>query len=74
MGKTVTLSVDGKTTQVHTFGDNVSDVLDAEDISVGEHDAVAPGVDSSVADGQTVSVKFGRPLEVKVDGQRAATG
>jgi resuscitation-promoting factor RpfB len=69
LSKTVTVSVDGKTTQVRTFGDHVSDVLDAADISVGKHDAVAPGLSSSVADGQTVSVKYGRPLKVKVDGQ-----
>ena len=69
LSKTVTLSVDGKTTQVRTFGDHVSDVLDAADVSVGKHDAVAPGLSSSVTDGQTVSVKYGRPLEVKVDGK-----
>jgi uncharacterized protein YabE (DUF348 family) len=69
LGKTVTLSVDGKTTQVHTFGDKVSDVLAAKDISVGKHDEVAPGVGSTISDGQNVSVRFGRPLEVKVDGQ-----
>jgi uncharacterized protein YabE (DUF348 family) len=69
LSKTVTLSVDGKTTQVRTFGDHVSDVLDAADVSVGKHDAVAPGLGSSIADGQNVSVKYGRPLNVKVDGQ-----
>jgi resuscitation-promoting factor RpfB len=69
LSKTVTLSVDGKTTQVRTFGDHVSDVLDTADISVGKHDAVAPGLGSSVADGQTISVKYGRPLNVKVDGK-----
>jgi uncharacterized protein YabE (DUF348 family) len=69
MSKTVTVSVDGKTTQVRTFGDHVSDVLDAADVKVGKHDAVAPGLTSSVSDGQTVSVKYGRPLNVKVDGQ-----
>ena len=69
LGKTVKLSVDGKTTQVHTFGDKVSDVLAAKGISVGQHDEVAPGVGSSISDGQSVSVRFGRPLEVKVDGR-----
>ena len=69
LGKTVTLSVDGKTTQVHTFGDKVSDVLAAKHLTVGKHDAIAPGVDSTISDGQTVSVRYGRPLEVKVDGR-----
>ena len=69
MSKTVTLSVDGKTQEVRTFGDNVGDVLKAEDISVGDHDVVAPGTSSSVADGATIAVKYGRPLDVKVDGK-----
>jgi resuscitation-promoting factor RpfB len=69
LSKTVTLSVDGKTKQVRTFGHHVSDVLDTADISVGKHDAVAPGLNSSIADGQTISVKYGRPLNVKVDGK-----
>jgi uncharacterized protein YabE (DUF348 family) len=69
MSKTVTLSIDGKTQQVHTFGDKVGDVLKSKDVSVGDHDVVAPGVSSSVADGATIAVKYGRPLDVKVDGK-----
>jgi uncharacterized protein YabE (DUF348 family) len=69
MSKTVTLSVDGKTEQVHTFGDKVSDVLAAQHISLGKHDAVAPSAGSSIADGSTIAVRYGRPLDVKVDGR-----
>jgi uncharacterized protein YabE (DUF348 family) len=69
MSKTVTLSVDGKTQKVHTFGGNVADVLEDQDLSLGAHDAVAPGLGSAVADGQTISVKLGRPLDVNVDGE-----
>jgi resuscitation-promoting factor RpfB len=69
MSKTVTLSVDGKTQKVHTFGGNVADVLEDQDLSLGAHDAVAPGLGSAVADGQTISVKLGRRLDVKVDGE-----
>ena len=69
MSKTVTLSIDGKTQSVRTFGGTVSDVLADQDIKLGKHDAVAPGADSSVADGQTIAVKYGRPLDVKVDGK-----
>lgn len=69
INKTVTLSIDGKTTKVHTTGDTVGDVLDGQDISVGDHDIVAPGVDSPVNDGSTVAIKFGRPLDVSVDGK-----
>ena len=52
MSKTVTLSVDGRTQQVRTFGSNVSDVLKSEGISIGDHDVVAPGTTSDVADGK----------------------
>jgi uncharacterized protein YabE (DUF348 family) len=69
MSKTVTLSVDGKTEQVHTFGHQVSDVLAAKHISLGEHDAVAPSKASSITDGSTIAVRYGRPLDVKVDGR-----
>jgi len=69
MSKTVTLSVDGKSTQVRTFGDSVADVLKAEEIRLGDHDVVAPGVGSSIDDGATIAVKYGRPLDVQVDGK-----
>jgi uncharacterized protein YabE (DUF348 family) len=69
MSKTVTLSVDGRTQKVHTFGSTVGDVLADRHLELGAHDVVAPGAGSSLADGQTIAVKFGRPLDVKVDGR-----
>jgi resuscitation-promoting factor RpfB len=69
MSKTVTLSLDGRTEKVHTFGDSVGDVLAAKHVRVGAHDAVAPSLSSSVDDGQTIAVRYGRPLDVKVDGR-----
>jgi uncharacterized protein YabE (DUF348 family) len=70
MDKTVTLSVDGHARQVHTFGGSVADVLHDQGISLSAHDAVAPGTSSSVADGQTIAVRYGRPLDVAVDGSK----
>jgi uncharacterized protein YabE (DUF348 family) len=67
--KTVTLSVDGETQQVRTFGDEVSDVLESQDVTLGSHDVVAPSAGSSVQEGQTIAVRYGRPLDVKVDGR-----
>jgi resuscitation-promoting factor RpfB len=69
MSKTVTLSIDGKSQQVRTFGDSVADVLEAEDIHLGDHDVVAPGTGSSIDDGATIAVKYGRPLDVAIDGR-----
>ena len=69
MSKTVTLSVDGKSREVSVLGDTVRDVLESQEISVGERDVVAPGLDSQVSDGTAVAVKFARPLDVNVDGE-----
>ena len=67
--KPVTLSLDGKTETVRTFGDTVGEVLEGEGIDVGEHDVLAPDLDTPVSDGLRIAVKFGRPLDVTVDGR-----
>ncbi len=68
LGKTVTLTLDGQTREVVSHGATVGDLLDAQGIKVGEHDLVAPSVDEEVVDGDAISVAFGRPLELSVDG------
>jgi uncharacterized protein YabE (DUF348 family) len=68
MTKSVTLSVDGKSQEVSALGDTVGDVLGSEGIEVGDHDQVAPELDQEVTDGTKISVRFGRPLELTVDG------
>ncbi|MGW6200645.1 transglycosylase family protein [Kribbella sp. NPDC055110] len=70
--KTVSLSVDGQVRKVHTFGSTVADALKAEKVQVGEHDVVAPGVDSKLKDGQEIAVQYGRPLTVNADGAKKA--
>ena len=69
LNKAVTLSLDGRTQQVSALGDTVGDVLASEGIEIGEHDVVAPGLDEEVADGSQITVRFGRPLELSVDGE-----
>jgi resuscitation-promoting factor RpfB len=66
--KTVTVSVDGSTKQVSTFGDTVEDVLDSQHVTVGPHDAVAPSLGAAIHDGSRIAVSFGRPLHLTVDG------
>jgi resuscitation-promoting factor RpfB len=68
MRKSVTLSLDGNAQQVTALGGTVGDVLEDEGVTLGEHDRVEPGVDQAVADGTHISVRFGRPLELNVDG------
>jgi len=47
----------------------VGEVLEEQGVALSDHDVVAPGVTSSVSDGSTIAVKYGRPLDVKVDGR-----
>jgi uncharacterized protein YabE (DUF348 family) len=68
LNKSVTLSLDGRSQTVTAIGGTVGDVLDSEGISLTEHDVVAPGVDEEVSDGSRITVQFGRPLELSVDG------
>ena len=70
MTKSVTLSLDGKTQDVTAFGGTVGDVLDAQGVALGEHDRVAPDLDQPISDGTKISVRFGRPLELTVDGDQ----
>jgi uncharacterized protein YabE (DUF348 family) len=69
MSKTVTLSLDGRTQQVRTFSGNVGDILKSQGVTLSDHDVVAPDVTSSVSDGSTIAVRYGRPLDVTVDGR-----
>jgi len=69
MTTTVTLSVDGKASEIGTMSNTVGEVLESEGISVGDHDVVAPGLDSPVNDGTRIAVRFGRPLDISIDGK-----
>ena len=69
MSKSVDLSVDGQASEVRVLGSTVRDVLEAEDITLGERDVVVPSLDSKVTDGTAIAVKFARPLDVSVDGE-----
>lgn len=66
----VTLSVDGTSRTVSTFGDSVGDVLEGEGISLDERDQVVPALDSAVKDGTAISVRYSRPLTVITDGKK----
>ena len=69
LSNTVTLSIDGQSQQVTALGGTVGDVLESEGIEVSDRDQVFPSVDESVTDGSAISVRFGRPLELTVDGE-----
>lgn len=66
--KSVTLVVDGKSTEVRTFGATVADVLETAEVTVDlAHDLVSPLPDSPLRDGETVVVRYGRLLVLTVD-------
>jgi uncharacterized protein YabE (DUF348 family) len=69
LSNTVTLSLDGQSQEVTALGGTVGDVLESEGIEVTDRDQVFPSVDEAVTDGSAISVRFGRPLELTVDGE-----
>lgn len=69
--KTVTVSVDGQSREVRSFAGTVGDLLDGEGIAVDlEHDLVTPTPSQGLRDGETVVVRYGRPVLLTVDGER----
>ena len=68
MGTSVTLNVDGRIEHVTASGDTVGDVLSDQGITLQSHDEVAPAVDQAVSDGTTIAVRYGKPLQLDVDG------
>ena len=67
--KSVTLSVDGKTSAVRMFGSTVGDVLTDQGIKLHSHDLVAPAVSTPLQKDQKIAVRYGRLLTVTVDGK-----
>ncbi|MFI0739872.1 ubiquitin-like domain-containing protein [Streptomyces sp. NPDC021100] len=68
--KAVQLSVDGRPRTLHTFADDVEELLADEGMAVGEHDIVAPGRHHDLASGDQVIVRYGRPVTLTLDGER----
>ncbi|MGK5627142.1 ubiquitin-like domain-containing protein [Streptomyces sp. URMC 123] len=68
--KAVKLSVDGVPRTLHTFADDVDELLEDEGVPVGRHDLVAPGLDHELSSGDEIAVRYGRPVMLTLDGQR----
>jgi uncharacterized protein YabE (DUF348 family) len=63
------LTVDGETREVSSTGDTVADVLASAGVEVTDRDLVAPDLDEPVAEGSRIVVRYGRPVELTVDGE-----
>ncbi|MEU8760807.1 ubiquitin-like domain-containing protein [Streptomyces sp. NPDC048659] len=68
--KAVRLSVDGVPRTLHTFADDVEELLAHEGLAVGDHDIVAPAPAAALASGDEIVVRYGRPVALTLDGQR----
>ncbi|MGC3955812.1 MAG: ubiquitin-like domain-containing protein [Propionicimonas sp.] len=67
--KDVTLLVDGQSQPAGGFALTVADVLANNHITLGERDLVYPALTDPVADGQTITVAYSRPVTLNVDGE-----
>ncbi|MFI5999187.1 ubiquitin-like domain-containing protein [Streptomyces sp. NPDC051366] len=67
--KSVRLTVDGEPRTLHTFADDVGELLAAEGVGVGPHDLVAPARGEALDDGDEIVVRYGRPVRLTLDGQ-----
>ncbi|MEV0277710.1 ubiquitin-like domain-containing protein [Streptomyces sp. NPDC050610] len=68
--KAVRLDVDGAPRTLHTFADDVDELLAEEGVPLGAHDVVAPGRGHGLATGDEVTIRYGRPLTLDLDGER----
>ncbi|SMF58556.1 resuscitation-promoting factor [Streptomyces sp. Amel2xC10] len=68
--KAVELTVDGTPRTLHTFADDVTELLAEEGVRVGAHDVVAPAPGTALTDGDEIAVHYGRPVRLTLDGQR----
>jgi uncharacterized protein YabE (DUF348 family) len=66
--KTVNVSLDGSMRQIHSFATTVGSALSSDNINTGSHDLISPTPNSSLADNSTITVKYGRPVDVTVNG------
>lgn len=68
--KAVRLTVDGVPRTMHTFADDVQELLEDEGLDVSTHDIVAPAPGSALISGDDIVVRYGRPVMLTLDGQR----
>jgi uncharacterized protein YabE (DUF348 family) len=68
--KEIELTVDGTPRTLHTFADDVGELLAEEGVEPGEHDSVGPSPHRTLADGDDVAFDHGRPLDLTLDGTR----
>jgi uncharacterized protein YabE (DUF348 family) len=64
----VEVSIDGETQSLDTRADSVAGLLAEMDVRVTDADMVKPALDAELAEGDTIMVRYARPLTVMIDG------
>ncbi|MGW5633345.1 ubiquitin-like domain-containing protein [Streptomyces sp. NPDC003832] len=67
--KAVELTVDGRPRTLHTFADDVTELLAQEGVEVGAHDVVSPAPGTELSSGDEITVEYGRPVRLTLDGR-----
>ncbi|MGX1120028.1 uncharacterized protein YabE (DUF348 family) [Streptomyces ambofaciens] len=68
--KAVELTVDGTPRTLHTFADDVTELLAEQGVQVGAHDVIAPAPGTPLTSGEDITVRYGRPVLLTLDGHR----
>ncbi len=68
MSNSVTLTVDGSSHTIRTFGSSVAEVLTARDVDVRPADKVSLDAGHQLSDGDDIEVSFAKPVTLSVDG------
>ncbi|MCC9197973.1 transglycosylase family protein [Arthrobacter sp. zg-Y820] len=67
--KSVSLTVDGQSSDVKTFGGTVAEVLQKADVQVTAADRVSPDLATEVTDGASIEVFKAKTVDVTLDGE-----
>jgi uncharacterized protein YabE (DUF348 family) len=68
LAKSVTITVDGEQRQVTTLAGSVEGALSSAGLQAGEHDVVAPAVDTQISDGSQIALERARLLTLTING------
>lgn len=67
--KTVTIAVDGEQFQVKTASQTVKDVLEEQEVELGEYDLVTLPLDSEIKQEDVIEVRRAKPLQLTIGGE-----
>ena len=69
MSTSVTLTVDGRSDSIRTFGGTVEDVLQARDLEVRPDDRLSLDPDHELRDGDEIDLAYAKPVTLSLDGE-----